>query len=533
MSYLKLAAPVETLAATFDETRRLGLYPKELPKIKVSEVVSKIAFLYEKVRNIVDFKEEHLLRKNATKRSLKRRLLIGSKGKDVALPLIQELIRGGYLPNNEVPEEKIAKVTVIVDRYLLLLGEVAPREKGKERKKLERWFLDVAACEIQEELSPSPNEQALVECLYRSINQNFVIKDQSLKEEEKNIQIYIAIEKALLKADQPMIVYSLLKLYYPDWQSSNSVKRVKESILEVKKIIDLHLNHPLSSYFLSQVQKFTPLFIILKDVLVESGERTSQILADETQFEEAIAKSCVERYREQSIVLRRSIIRSLLYIFITKMLLALIIEVPFDQYFGGSFKLIPFLINLIFHPLFLAFLVLTARKPDSKNTEKIKQGLKTIVYGGTERETRFEIKSKLKERDLVELVFNFFYFITFAASFGLVVFVLHRIHFNVFSISIFLLFLCLVSFFGIKIRHSAKALIVLDKRENILTFIIDLLALPIIRAGRWISLNFSRVNIFVFILDVIIEAPFKGLIEVFEQWLSFIKEKKEQIFRES
>ncbi|MFA4834081.1 MAG: hypothetical protein WC619_04540, partial [Patescibacteria group bacterium] len=44
----------------------------EVQKIKVSEVISKMAFYYEKIRNSVDYKEENLLRKNAVERILKR-----------------------------------------------------------------------------------------------------------------------------------------------------------------------------------------------------------------------------------------------------------------------------------------------------------------------------------------------------------------------------------------------------------------------------------------------------------------------------
>ena len=42
-------------------------------KIKVHQVSSKVAFLYEKLRNAVDYQEEHLLRKIAIERILKRR----------------------------------------------------------------------------------------------------------------------------------------------------------------------------------------------------------------------------------------------------------------------------------------------------------------------------------------------------------------------------------------------------------------------------------------------------------------------------
>ena len=41
--------------------------------IHVSELTSLPAFAYEKIRNIVDYKEENLLRKNAISRLLKRK----------------------------------------------------------------------------------------------------------------------------------------------------------------------------------------------------------------------------------------------------------------------------------------------------------------------------------------------------------------------------------------------------------------------------------------------------------------------------
>jgi hypothetical protein len=56
------------------------------------------------------------------------------------------------------------------------------------------------------------------------------------------------------------------------------------------------------------------------------------------------------------------------------------------------------------------------------------------------------------------------------------------------------------------------------------------LTLPFIRLGRFLSLNFSKVNIFVFILDFIIEAPLKIVLQAIEEWLAFFKEKKEDIY---
>src|SRR3989339_1925033 len=51
----------------------------EIPKIKVSELVSKMSFYYEKIRNMVDYEEEYLLRKNAIERILRRQIVIEGK----------------------------------------------------------------------------------------------------------------------------------------------------------------------------------------------------------------------------------------------------------------------------------------------------------------------------------------------------------------------------------------------------------------------------------------------------------------------
>ena len=87
----------------------------------------------------------------------------------------------------------------------------------------------------------------------------------------------------------------------------------------------------------------------------------------------------------------------------------------------------------------------------------------------------------------------------------------------------------MIAYFGYRIRQSAREWVVLKKKEKAFSILVDFFAMPIVRVGRWISVNFSKVNIFVFILDFIFEAPFKVLVQIVEEWLSFIREKKEEI----
>ena len=53
-------------------------------KISVSQTVSFAAFLYEKMRNAVEFREEHLIRRAAVERIMKRRMILNENGRNLA-----------------------------------------------------------------------------------------------------------------------------------------------------------------------------------------------------------------------------------------------------------------------------------------------------------------------------------------------------------------------------------------------------------------------------------------------------------------
>jgi len=169
------------------------------------------------------------------------------------------------------------------------------------------------------------------------------------------------------------------------------------------------------------------------------------------------------------------------------------------------------------------------RVPSKKNTERIIKGIKEIVYD-EEQSDVLPLKTRLVEKKgfLSNLMLKVVYLLTYFLTFGLIIYFLQFLGFNVFSIMIFLFFLCLVSFFGYRIRQTPRELLVY-KKENFRIFIFDFLSLPIVRMGRWISLKSSKINVFVYFLDFVFEAPFKILIESIEKLSSFISEKREEV----
>ena len=102
----------------------------EVALIHVDEIASKVALFYEKIREIVDWKESHLVRRGAIERILKRRLISEISGfrliadlnpEKMAEPLILELIRGGHFPNNSISRDKIKEVQKLLEKYIYIL----------------------------------------------------------------------------------------------------------------------------------------------------------------------------------------------------------------------------------------------------------------------------------------------------------------------------------------------------------------------------------------------------------------------------
>ena len=502
-------------------------------KIKVHQVSSKIAFLYEKVRNAVDYKEEHLLRKNAIERILKRRLTTEKNELDAAKFLIYELIRARYLPEDKIPEKRIYEIKEIIEKYTLLINKIPeePDDKEIDLEYLFDWIVGVAACEIEEKIVPYKKENAIIEFARYVINKKSKTPEKLMDEENKKIQIYIAVLKNLTKSDIALIRYRLFKMKHPEWffaPSEELIVKLAQNINWLVDDIERQINNPIGESFSRFVKKNLAFFTILEDVVYKDPKNISKTFSHHFHIEDAIKEACVKKYKEAKVKLRRAAIRSIIYIFITKMALAFIIELPFDKYIVGHINYIALGMNLLVPPLLMLIVVLTIKVPSKKNTDLIVAGIKEMVYDKYSGPP-FVIKGILSRGLFFSKMFRFFYVLIFIASFGLIIFVLKQLNFNIISIGLFLFFLSVVSYFGIRIRQNARELVITKRKEGIITFITDLFSIPILQVGQWLSTKLSNINVFVFVLDFIIETPFKTFVEIFEEWIYYIKEERKKI----
>ena len=517
---------VEALAKDYSR-----LAPPDVPTIKLSQLVSKLGFFYEKLRNAIDYSDEHLIRHNSLRRFLKRQVIFLQEKdpKKISQALINEFIRAKYLPNDALPETLIDEVGRIIAKYLIILKQVG-KNPPLEPAKIIAWTLDLAMCEIDENLFPIDKELAIANYMYAQMTAQLNFKNAALDGKEKNLQIYLTVLRTLLKADRPLLKYRLFKLYHPNWPgiSLPDILEFYPKMDELNNKIEAHLNFYLGFQITQNIRPQSVFFKILRQLIETNQQEIAKILTNEKLLEEKITAICSANYQRIRGKLMGSIFRVIIYILFTKTILAFILELPFDKIFIGTVNWQALVINVVFHPLLMFIIAMSIRIPGRKNTQLIISEIKKII-SGEERKLIFKARKIMKRGSFSNLAFNGFYLTLFAISFGLVILGLNKLHFNLVSGVLFIFFLSVVSFFGFRLRNFANQYLVLPRKENLFNLLMDILTLPIIRVGQFFSSNFSRINIFLYILDFIIETPFKLLLEIIEKAVSFIREKREEI----
>lgn len=497
--------------------------------IAVSDTVSAAASAYEAVRNTLEYDEEHLLRRNAIRRILARRAQ-DEASQPLATDLLRELIWARYLPNKKIPEAMIDTVAAVFEKYRPLFSQA--RADARRAETLFAWLLDAASTEVEYVLAPPRVDEAEAGLAYRELKQRMVWANPAVKEEDRDLQLYIAVHRALLRSNTATLRFRVFTLYYPAWPKSKAsdpiVGEIAHQLGAIVEAIEAQLRHRAADAVFRLVRQHGVVFHLLRDVAQDDPDAFAAAVAghDTATLDKAILRAAEHRYDGFRKRLRTSVLRAVLFLFLTKMILALVLELPYEQFYLHSTDFRPLLVNIVFHPLLLSFIGLSVRIPEKKNNKKILEEVHAILGDGKD----FAVTLKPGRRNGgLSLAFRFFYAVMFVLTVGGVASLLRFFHFNAFSIGLFLFFLSLVTFFGLKIRNGRREWVIVETGNHFLAFLGDLLFLPIVRAGRWISLRAPRINVFLFFLDFIIEAPFKAAIRVVESWLAFMKEKREEI----
>jgi hypothetical protein len=491
----------------------------------VSALVSELTSWYEKFRNSIEYRDEEVILRASIERILKRRLALGGSGATTAKPLLKELVWARYFPESLYTEETISRIGNTVNFYLHLKNEMVKNYSLNEGKMRSLMF-QLMSSEIEEMLHPNKVEEAISNYIFYVLQKN--IHAEPEYEEMRDVQLFIAIRKAYSKDDLAFLRYKLFTQYFGQ-MSSSSLESIVPKFPDAYRTIESQLSHPARHKVLGYVKRQIAPFLIMEDIF-ETQPKTQELVTNTEELNAAIITTTKKKYKSISEKVKRAIIRSVIFILLSKTLIAFFVEGTYERIFIGHVQWVTLGLNVIIPTLFMIAVGLMIRTPGEKNSRIILNRIHSLLFDEDPKIGRvidFPVNDK-KPRSGMEWIFGVLWVTAFLLSFGAISMALSFLRFSIVSQGIFMFFMAIVSFLAYRISITAHEYSV-ESKQGLLTPIIDFFFMPVARVGQYLTAGISQINIFLFILDFIIEAPYKGLVAFFDQWFFFLHNKREEL----
>jgi hypothetical protein len=476
-------------------------------------------FAYEQLRNVAEYREHHLLLRGAIERYL-RRYVNFARPKPSSTDLANELIQSGYVPNDSVP------VTTLdaIDRELELYSQVFQGLKSHHVADSEasRWLEQTASVEIENLLAPDPRGAVFMRFAYEhyfyTIDRAATIPE-GITDHDYRVSLFCAVHRAIFKSDLATTRFYCVSISLPD-----IANQPPQHVTELNRLIDNLYADPITNRLTRLINRYGAPIRIMRELVMESSV-TPEMFASKSETISRVKDICTSEYARTKKSLGSRIAKSIFFIFLTKTLVGISIEVPWDLFTVGSIDWEPLLINIAFPIIYMLGISSRISMPSRQNTDLVASYVERILY----EPTPFTYKPKRRVTGALSTVFSFVYAVGFVGSFIFLIWLLNRLGFNIVQGLIFFLFFSAVSFLGFRIRQQAHELAMLDESENLLQTFLDFLSSPFVRVGHWLSDKYAKANIVTMILDLAIEMPIKTTLRMLRQWARFMRDKQEEI----
>lgn len=488
--------------------------------LKVSSSLSYVAYVYEQFRNIIDNKSDHLLRRNAIERILKRLLWENSQTppSQLAQQLVKELVWSRYIANSSTSVDQLQSETNIIAKYIPVFNK-------------NPLFFSLASAEIEELIDPSLTlTETLCQTMQTWFKGQFTWTDEEISDVDKELILFVAIRKVLIKSDNARISYQLIKSQFPSWENftaselSDKYSQINKLLISVKSV----QSSPIFNKLYRLLAKHTAQFLILKDLIETKPEDAFEIISDKETLDIEIDQLCKARYDQIKKRVATGIIRSVIYIFATKMLFVLLLEIPFELLVAGHLSFTTLLINLALPPLLMILVGLGIQKPDDKNTITIIKRVNELAFPSEKTRQSISLIDRHQNKKS-SVVFNFIYTTFAILVFSIIVILLTLLHFNLVGIIVFFLFLSLVLLFGFRVGFAATELYVDSPHKSPFFKVFEQLSLPFLNLGIYLSKGLDQLNFLTTIMDIIFEMPLKTFLDIINRWSDFINNKRAEM----
>ncbi len=490
--------------------------------INIAGVGREVSVAYEQLRNAAEYTSEHLLIQKAIRRFYIRNLSFQNNhlvGRHVAEELIIELIQSGYVENNILPIETIDELGEVVQKHYDNFWQL--KAAGVKPGLAQEWTLDLLSVESEKFVTNNVIQNIFAQFTYHHyqaiLQKDSFIVDQS---EAANYEasLYIAIYKSLFKADISSVRYEMQQLYSV---SSDNINEYAKFHQNIDTIFASELTDKLTRY----IDKYGAPLRVLHH-MVQDNENIVELLNNNDRFYSAYSVQIEREYNQSKSKLNRGLIKSIVFLFITKGIIGVAVEVPYDLSIPPhQIIIIPLIINMLTPIVYIALLRLGLKMPGKDNTRAMQQYVDNMLYGD---HTQVNLYPTVKKHSY-PVGFKIAYALMFLIVFWFVTDILMKAGFNIVQGAIFFIFFATANFLGFRLSRMVRELELITAKSGFLATIRDFIYMPFILLGQWLSDKYSKVNIVAVILDTIIELPLKTVLRLIRQWTEFINDKKDQI----
>jgi len=487
-------------------------------KVHVTSVGTAVTRGYEKLRNASENAEESLLLQRAIKRFYKRLILtpdlidINESG----IELITELTLAGYIENDSVPKARVEEIDKIVVEYMGARDIIKKKMSGDH---LDAWTIEPLSAEIEAMFNHHGPQLALSNLAYNYFLETLdPDKIFGKRPTSYEAMLLISVWSTILRVDAATIRYNTLKRY-------NTRPTNIEAYLKLNNQIDAIFDSKETDKLQRVVSRYSARFRVMlrmvdNDTVPAALDKSDLFMS---HFESAIS----ETYKTTTKAVNRGIWRSILFLFLTKVIIGIAIEVPYDLIVLGFLLWLPLIVNLVFPPFYMFLLRLTLKMPGRANSRALSDDVEKVLYIDKLQPLYATVGSSSKD-----------YSVGFQIVYGLVVIgviigagylLLNYVQFEWTHLIIFYIFFSAASFLGFRLSRWIREIEVVDTKQTVIAMIRDFIYMPFVVAGQWINEKYAKIAFVSKALDMFIELPMKSILRVIRRWNSFLGAKKDEI----
>lgn len=513
----RLVADLKRAASDDDDFRR---HVAHAEKVNVVGAGGALTAAYEQLRNAAENTEEHLLLQNAIRRFFKQLFitrdesLVASSGNELAV----ELTFAGYVPNDSLTKSQLDKISQLATDHYHLYEQLLKRRSVALDASF-GWVLDTLSVKVEGVVNHHQRDAAFITFAYeylQTVVPRESVADKKDDAAEYGAALFVAIHRALLKSNTAVIRTTLMQRYGVDAKDA-------ESYVQFNRQVDSLLKAPLADKLYRVLDRQGAPLRIMRRMMDDQADFVNWLPRREVfleKFEQQVNSEYVQIGRR----INRAIVRSVIFLIITKFIIGIAVEVPYDFWAHGQIIWVPLLVNLVFPPLYMVALRLTHTLPGYANTTALVDRADAMLYG----ERTVLVKKQLTGRRYGP-IFSALYAVFSLAIFGGVLWLLLMLGFSLVHITIFFVFISAASFLGFRLSRLIRELELVRGSSNGLTFLRDVIYLPFVVVGQWMNEKYSQVNIVATVLDMVIELPLKTVLRLVRQWGAFIDDRKDRI----